>query len=180
MNNYGGAIEFGKALFLLTEEVGTTERVYGESLAVREIVSESPEYLKLLDTPALSTDERLSLIDEAFAPFDEHLVNAIKLLVERRMAYTIPRVLVAYEDEYLEARGIVRAEAVTAVPLTEAQTAALKARLESITGKVIIIKNKIDPSILGGIKLRYMGIQRDGSVRGRLDDIRERLENTAI
>ena len=76
MNNYGGAIEFGKALFLLTEEVGTTERVYSESLAVREIASENPEYLKLLDTPALSTDERLSLIDEAFSPFDEHLVNA--------------------------------------------------------------------------------------------------------
>ena len=180
MNNNGGAIEFGKALFLLTEEAGTTERVYGEVLSLGEVITAEPEYLKLLDTPALTTDERIALVDEAFSSVDGHLLNAIKLLVERRMAHALCRFFSSYVDEYMEARGIIRAEAVTAVALTESESESLKARLESITGKRVIIQNRIDESILGGIKLRYMGIQRDGSLKGRLDEVRERLAKATI
>lgn len=165
------AVDYGRALLMLTEEVGTTEQVYGETLAIREILTECDGYTKLLDTPALSVEERLALVDEAFSSVDTNLKNLIKLLTERRMAHAIPRILSAYEDEYLESRGIVRAEAVTTVPLTEAQKDALKLKLEKITGKQIIIENRIDPSILGGIKVRYMGIQQDGSVRCRLDEL---------
>ena len=51
------AKEYGKALFLLTEEDGTTAAVAGELEALREILRENPRYEKLLDTPALGKDE---------------------------------------------------------------------------------------------------------------------------
>ena len=174
------ALDYARAMFMLTEEVGTTERVREEALAICELLSECDGYTRLLDTPALSVDERLALVDEAFSSFDTYLVNLIKLLVEGRMAHILPRVLVAYEDEYMEARGIVRCEAITAVALSAGQTAALKGKLEKITGKEIIINNKIDPSILGGIKIRYMGIQVDGSVKCRLDEFRSLLDSAVI
>ena len=64
--------------------------------------------------------------------------------------------------------------------MTKTQLDAMKAKLAKITGKHIIIKNTVDPTILGGVKIRYSGIQLDGSVKTRLDKFEEGLKNTVI
>ena len=55
-----------------------------------------------------------------------------------------------------------------------------RAKLSAMTGKKIILKNTISPEILGGVKLRYSGIQLDGSVKTRLDKFEASLKNTVI
>ena len=85
-----------------------------------------------------------------------------------------------YEELYDSARGIERVEAITAVALTEAQLTALTKRLNAMTGKRAVIKNTVDPTILGGVKLRYQGKQLDGSVKTRLDKFEAALKSTVI
>ena len=177
---YGIAREYGRALFMLTEELGTTERVRDEARAVAELLSSNSDYVKMLDTPALTADERVSLVDGAFGTLDTNLLNLLKILAQRRLSYAMTRTLRSYEDEYMESRGIIRAEVVSAIALNDAQSEALATKLSGVTGKQVILVNKVDPSILGGIKLRYMGIQRDGSVKTRLDDFARSLGETVI
>lgn len=177
---YSAAREYGRALFLLTEELGTTERVREEARAISDLFLANPEYERMLDTPALSPDERIALIDGALADFDESLLNLVKILIERRMAYAVVRTLRAFDEEYMESRGIIRAEVISAIPLTDSQSARIEEKLGKITGKQVIIENKVDPSLLGGIKLRYMGIQRDGSIKTRLDDFASSLKGAVI
>lgn len=175
-----GAGEYGRALFLLCEEEGRTERVLEELGALMELLAENPTYTKLLDTPAVVKEERLSLIDEAFSSFDENLKNLIKILAEARITHLLPEVRAAFDDAYFEARGILHAEAITAVALTAEQSARLTKNLEAKTGKKVILKNKIDRSTLGGVILRYAGVQLDGSVKTRLDKFEEALTATVI
>ena len=177
---YDTSREYGRALFLLTEELGTTERVREEAGAVSDLFLANPDYERMLDTPALSPDERIALIDGALAGFDENLLNLVKILIERRMAYAVVRTLRAYEEEYMESRGIIRAEVISAISLTDSQKKRIEEKLGKITGKQVIIDNKVDPSLLGGIKLRYMGIQRDGSIKTRLDDFASSLKGAVI
>ena len=172
--------EYGKALFSLTEEEGTTDAVLGEIKLVEEIFAKNPEYTKLLDTPALGKDEKIVLIDGAFGTLNENLLNLIKILCERHATHTIPLVAKTYAALYNESRGIEEVEAVSVRPLSDMQVQALKEKLARITGKTIILKNTVDPSILGGLKLRYSGIQLDGSVKTRLDKFSEGLKNTVI
>ena len=174
------AVEYGRALFMLTEEVGNTEKVREDVRILLAVLKENPDLVNLLDTPAVSKDERLGVIDAALASLDENLTNLVKILAERREAHSLPKVLDAYLAIYDEARGIERVEAVTAVPLTDGQTERLKAKLEKQTGKTVIIKNTVDPAILGGIKLRYMGIQLDGSLKSRLDSFERVLTDMII
>ena len=175
-----GVGEYGHALFLLCEEEGTTERVLEELSALDNLLSENPTYTKLLDTPAVVKEERLSLIDEAFSAFDGNLKNLIKILAEARLTHLLHEVCTAFTDAYYEARGILHAEAITAVALTDAQSAALCGKLEAKTGKKVILKNKIDRSTLGGVVLRYGGVQLDGSVKTRLDKFEEALTEAII
>lgn len=174
------ARSIGNALFLIAEEDGVTERIAEDVGTVRAVLSESPQYVKLLDTPALSKDERIALIDNAFSSVDERLLNLLKILAEQRGVYLFAKVFDTYEELYDSARGIERVEAITAVALTEAQLTALTKKLNAMTGKTAVIKNTVDPTILGGVKLRYQGKQLDGSVKTRLDKFEAALKSTVI
>lgn len=172
--------EYGRALFLITEEEHTTEQVLGDVLTARTLFVENPDYAKLLDTPALAKEERIRIIDNALRTLDTALTNLIKILAEKHLSYLVPKALDAYLSLYDESRGIERVEAITARPLTQEQTARLVAKLAAKTGKKIIVKNTVDPSILGGMKLRYSGTQLDGSVRTRLDGLEDVLARTVL
>ena len=172
--------EYGRALFLLCEESATTEGVKEDVSTVCRVFSEFPEYIKLLDTPRLQKQEKLSLIDEAFSSLDLNLKNLIKILSERHLVHSFTHIAREYNALYDESRGIERVEAITAIPMTDEQLAKLKDKLSSMTGKRIIIKNTINPEILGGVTLRYSGTQIDGSVKTRLDKFGKTLKNTVI
>ena len=174
------AKEYAKALFLLTEEERTTPVVADQLQTVKRILSENPKYIQLLDTPALAKEEKLGLIDRAFASLDGSLLNLIKILCEKHAVYQFSRMADAYAVLYDESRGIERVEAVTAVAMQKHQIAAMKKKLESMTGKTVMIRNTVDPSILGGVILRYSGTQLDGSIRARLESFEKSLKGLVI
>lgn len=172
--------EYGRALFMLAEECGSTESVLRDVCAADEIFKINPKYVKLLDTPAITKAEKLSLIDEAFSSLDKNLVNLIKILCERHSVFTFHEVTKEFSALYDASRGIEHVEAVTAVAMSERQLERMREKLSAMTGKKIIIKNTVCPEILGGVKLRYSGTQLDGSVKTRLDSFEKSLKNTVI
>ena len=174
------AKEYGKALFLLTEEEGSTETVLSDIKIVKDAMLQHPSYEKLLDTPALPKNEKIALLDKAFASIDEMLLNFLKLLCEKRAIYLFPKAADEYLKLYDESRGVERVEAITAIPMTKTQIDALCIKLASLTGKQIVLKNTVDKSILGGMKLRYAGIQIDGSIQKRLESFEQSLKNIII
>lgn len=174
------AKEYGKALFLLTEEEKLTESILADLKIARDAMLQNPTYEKLLDTPALSKAEKIDLIDKAFSSLHELLSNFMKLLCEKRAIYLFPKAVEEYLRLYDESRGIERVEVVTAIEMTESQKDALTKKLAANLGKTIVIKNTVDKTILGGVKLRYAGIQLDGSVQKRLESFEKNLKNIVI
>lgn len=174
------ANEYGRALFLITEEDRVTDEVLSDVKMAERIFKENPDYLKLLSSPAVPKEERVGLADKALSGLDWRLLNLIKILVENREISAFDKVAKVYSELYDQSRGILRVEAISALPLSEKQSAALKAKLTATLHKTVIITNTVDRSILGGMKLRYSGTQLDGSVKTRLDKFEEALKNTVI
>ena len=174
------AREYGKALFLLAEEEGTTELALGDIRLVKEAMSKHPTYETLLDTPALPVETKLGLIDEAFAGINANVKNLLKILCEKHATHDMPKVASVFEALYDEARGNLRVEAITALPMTKKQLAAMQNKLELQTGKHIFIENIVDASILGGVTLRYGGVQIDGSVKARLESLEKSLKGLVV
>ena len=174
------AKEYGKALFLITEEDGVSDKILSDINLTEGVLKANPDYVKLLNSPALSKDERVELVGKAFSGIDERLSNLLKLLTERRIMHIFDKAAKTYKTLYDESRGIVRVEAVTAVPLSDKQAKAIKDKLTYSLRKTIVLSNTVDASILGGVKLRYSGVQLDGSVKTRLDKFEAALKNTVI
>ena len=110
----------------------------------------------------------------------ECLLNLIKILIEKRDMRYFSKVASEYYSLYDTSRGILRVEAVTAIPLTDSQRDAMTKKLSSSLNKTVILTNAVDKSTLGGVKIRYSGVQLDGSVKTRLDKFESALKNSVI
>lgn len=175
-----GAANYAEALFSLSEELHVSDRVLSDVTAAADALSANPDYLKLTDTPALSVPEKLELMSRAFSALGEEVRNLLFILCEKHSVHIFREIAKEYVSLYNESRGICPAEVTSAVALSPDQLDRIGKKLESLTGKTVIIKNKIDRDLLGGIKLAFMGRQLDGSLRARLSAIEDGLKNTIL
>lgn len=171
---------YGKALFELAAENGTDAQVREELELVRAALRQQPDYVTLLDTPAVATEEKLRLLREAFGMMDPMLLNFLSILCEKRAMYQLSACADVYDRCFDEAHDLLRATAITAVPMQERQKDALIEKLSGITGKTVILTNCIDETLIGGMRLRYGGVQLDDSIRSRLDKLRRSLSETIV
>ena len=171
---------YGKALFELAAENGSDCLVREELALIRMVLKENRSYVTLLDTPAVPTEEKQALLRQAFGAVDPMLLNFLSLLCEKRSFYLFFACADAYDGFYDEAHNLLRATAITAVPMQAYQMDALSKKLESITDKTVILTNRIDENLIGGITLRYGGVQLDDSIRSRLDKLRRSLSDTIV
>lgn len=170
---------YGDALYQLAAEENLQQPIAEQLGAVQQIFAENPAYAKLLDMPSVAKAERTKAIDEAFnGQVEPYLLNFLKILCEKGAVHILPECAAQYTARYNEERGIVVATAMTAVPLTNAQHAALQQKLATITGKTIELHNRVSADCLGGVRLEMEGVQLDGTVQNRLNELRRRLSST--
>ena len=175
MNKFSS--QYGRALYSLAKDENIEEVIAEELDAIEEIIKENKDYVKLLDTPALSVEERIKLCDEAFSSFNIILLNFIKILVEKKSVRELLSCKKEYFKEYDKDKNIERAVAITKIPLSEEQILEIKKKAENITGKTVYIKNEISDDVIGGVILRFSDSQYDGSVKGRLKEMENLLKS---
>lgn len=174
------ANDYSKALYELAQEEGRQEAILEQMRTVRALFQQEPDYVTLLDTPALSKEQRIGLLDASFQSLDPYLLNFLKILCEKHGIRQYAACADGYEAYYDKAHDILRATAITAAPMTQMQTDALKRKLEHMTKKTVVLRNVIDPDVLGGVTLRFGGLQFDGSLQSRLDELRQALKSAIV
>lgn len=169
---------YAEAAFQLAERDGSIETWRRE---LEQAAAETDgQLMAVLANPALPLDERLTAANRVFAGLSQPVRNLVLLLVKRHRIEQLPRV--AGEFARLDDRrnGITHATATSAAPLTDLETRALTARLEQMTGGRIALTTDVDESLLGGLVVRVGDRLIDGSVRGRLERLRNQLASGAL
>ncbi len=166
------ASEYAAALFELAAEENVKNDVADSLKAVKESILREPSYVDLLATPGISTEEREGIIDEAYGKYiHEYAVSFVKLLCVRGHI----RVLLECVDEFLrlyeESDGMICADVISAVPLSENEKSKLQKKLEAKLSRRVELVCSVDKSILGGVIVRADGKVMDGSLRTRLADM---------
>ena len=172
---------YADALYSLMKEDGVSEAGLNQLKQVRDLFRENPDYLRLLGAPNVPLAERLGLLDEALAgQVHPYVLNLLKLLCERGHIQEFRSCFVRYRADYMKDNGILEATAVTAVPLRAEQAERISQKLRALTGQRVDVFNRVDPSVLGGIRLEFDGRELDGTVRRRLDGIEKTLSETVL
>ena len=172
---------YGESLYELAKEENLTKLI-GDQLAVlQQAFRQEPDFVRLLSSPNLTKTERCQILDDSFrGKVHSYLLNFLKILTEKNYMRYFSDCCDAYTEHYDQDNGILRVEAVSAVELTTEQKDKLTQKLSRITGKEIVLRNRIDPAVLGGIRLDYDGQRLDDTVSHRLDAIRNVLNKTVL
>ena len=167
---------YGGSLYDLAAEEGLETRILGELDEVQQLLKQNPDYLRLLSTPSIPKKERCGLLDEALrGQVHLYVLNFLKILCEKGTLRELSGCARAYRIRYNQAHGILEATATTAVAMTEQQAKGLHEKLEKVTGRHIDLKTKVEPAVLGGIRLDIEGTELDGTVRSRLAGLRSSI-----
>ena len=172
---------YGDALYSLALEDGLTAQILEELTVLERSFHQEPDFIRLLSTPNLSKQERCQILDDSFrGKVHAYVLNFLKILTEKGYMRHFYDCCVAYEESYNRDNGIVPVTAITAVALSNEQHEKLTGKLSRVTGKQIKLLNKVDPSVLGGVRLDYDGKRLDDTVSHRMDSITKALKNTVL
>jgi F-type H+-transporting ATPase subunit delta len=171
-------LRYAQALFELAKGQGDARVVEADLKSLKGMRAESADLRTLIGSPGFDAAEKgkaLAAIAEAagFAPTTKKFLG---LVAANRRASALPGMIAAFEKLAAEDRGAVSAQVVTAMPLTDAQSKALAAALRTALGKDPEIDTRVDPAILGGLKVRVGSRLYDASLKSRLDSLKFALK----
>ena len=166
--------DYAVALFAIACEENSTRELWDALDRASTVFAENPALLSMLDAPALSQAERLAVLERVFGELlPSRVLSLLKLLAEKRRVSLLLDIRKEYRT-LLDAReSLTTAHVVSAVPLTNAEKEALCRHLEAISGGTVTLAPRIDPDILGGLIVEMNGQVMDGSLRHRLDEIKD-------
>ena len=137
----------------------------------------SPELRNFLKSPAVTKEEKRSVAAKISARLgaSKILRNFLFVIIDHQRMHQLPEILETFQNVLRERQGIANAEIFSAVALNDAQKTEMKQTLERVTGKKIEAKFSLDLNLLGGTLVRVGDTIYDGSLRNRLNGLRERL-----
>lgn len=86
----------------------------------------------------------------------------------------------AFQRRYFAAHNIAEAVVTSAASLSKEQEELLKKKLETMSGKTVVMELKTDPSVLAGVRVELDGKLFDGTVKGRLAELSRRISDTVV
>ena len=168
--------EYGEGLYALCAEEHIEQEALREVLSLRESFRENGDFLRLLGNMTLSKAQRVKIVDDTLkGSVHEYVLSFLKLLVERGGIHEFSECADAYQACYNREHGVVEAVVTTAKPLDAGQKQKLTEKLQSMTGKEVVIKEKVDASVLGGVLLQMDGKRYDSTVAHRLQAIKQAM-----
>ena len=172
---------YSEALFSLAKEEDRIEELQKELKILCELVGENPQFLEFLVTPKISKEEKRSFVDTVLGgKFSQEIVNLTKVLIDKKRTNEILDIVEVFDKTVLSHHDLIAAAAYSAVPLSAPELEALKAKLTQLTGKQVSLENIIDPSVIGGIRLKVGDRVIDGSLKRRLEDLKDNLAQLIV
>lgn len=172
----GLAKEYGEALFELARDEQQLEEMHGEVTEIGALMKAQPAFVKLLSSRAIERETRVQVVDDTFGGRAlPYIVNFMKLLVEKERFDCFPDCVTWFHQRYNEELGIVEAVVTSAVALSDNDREALRQKLEQIAGHKVALITRIDPSVIGGVRVEMEGRRYDNTIQNKLGRLRQSL-----
>ena len=172
---------YAEALFEAARECDELEGTLDDLKEFVAALEESEELRLFFYGGQIPERQKRRAIDGLTEGMKTSTTNFLKVLVDNGREEILEEVLVRYEELVKEHLGRIEVEVTTAVELSEEQLDRLRERLGGVLeGREIILETNVDPDLIGGAVFRYGGRMMDGSIRGRLESLREGMLERSV
>jgi F-type H+-transporting ATPase subunit delta len=172
---------YAEALFEAARDQDELEEVYSDLGEFVTALRESEELRLFFYGGQVPERQKRRALDGLTEGMKTQATNFLKVLVDNGREEILEEVLGRYEQLVKEHLGRIEVQVTTAVGLSEEQLDGLKERLARVLeGREIILETDVDPDLIGGAVFRFGGRMMDGSIRGRLESLREEMLERSV
>ena len=167
---------YANALFEVAQVEGSLTSVENELFALARALESNDDLRNTLTDAAIPVERRQGVVEDLLGNRTSPVTAAlVSFVVGSGRARDLPAIIDRLVQRAAQAKNKVVAEVRTAVPLTDDQRTRLAEALGKATGKSVEVKAIVDPSVLGGVVAQIGDTVIDGSVRNRLEQLREAI-----
>lgn len=170
---------YGDAFFSLCceeNESGLTETLE-ELSQLSKVFSENPDFTKLMGTPTVSLEEKLSFIEEIASKgkLSSLTANLLCVLTEKGRMGCFAGIVKRFREQYNDKFKLAEITVTASEPLSAEMKNKIAEKMSKIIGKTVTINERVDKSIIGGVIIDHGSRRYDGSVKARLNELSKEL-----
>ena len=166
---------YAKALFDAAKAAGCLPQAREELGDLVAALGESHDLRNLLHNPQIDARAKKAGLDAVFADADAVFRNFLRTVADKGRLREIEEMHGELERLVADEERVLSVELTTADELSDADAAGIAGQIERACGRRVEASRSVDPALIGGIVLRAGSFRVDGSVRGRLDSLRQEL-----
>jgi F-type H+-transporting ATPase subunit delta len=168
---------YATALADVVSRSGETEAIKTELRTWAQLMAEHADLQNAFGNPAISHQKKEKVLEAVIARAKPSMTTAnfLRVLLQNSRLTELADIIIRFEAVIEERSGVVSAEVASARELSDVQRRELKANLEKQTGKQVNVNFAVDPGLIGGVVARIGSTVYDGSIRTKLENLREEL-----
>ena len=175
------AKKYSQALFSLAEENDKFVEFQDELNLIKEAFTDHKEFRNVLFHPRIKIEEKKRIFHRIFGEeISQDIYNFVKLLIDKRRIFFIKAIIDQFNNLVNEKEKIIEIEVVSAIELEENMINRLKEKIEKEMNYEVILKNTVNPDILGGLVLKIGDKIIDGSIQNKLDTLSKKIEKIPV
>lgn len=171
---------YAQALLELAQSESKVDSVAAEVQQIKDLLAHNPDVIRLLASRVLSHEERDAAFVQAFkGKVSDLFFRFLRVLIKRDRFDEFPGIATAFLHLVDKEHGTIDVHAYVALPLTPEAESSITTRIKALSGRDVRLSQHVDPSLIGGLKLRVGDEMIDGSVVTQLRLIEQKLMETS-
>ena len=170
---------YGRSLFEVAQENDKLDEVKDQLGQFADALDENRELQVFFFSPYFSSQEKKDGIEKVVENGDEHVVRFLELLAERHRMPALMRIRREYDRLWAQENKLLPVTITSAVELDEDTVKDLGQKIEDQTGQDIELTAKVDPDLIGGLRMQVGNMIYDATIRGRLEKLRREVARAA-
>lgn len=174
MNNPRLNIRYAQSVFDLALERNEVDIVRKNMKRIATICDENPDFVAMLNSPIINGDKKTAIFHKLFLPeMDKLTMGFAEIVIRKKREKHLHHIALKFEELYLEYKNIKKALIISAVPLTENLRKEIKQLLEEETKGEIMMEEKVNPDIIGGLIIQMGNQLFNDSIHHKLEKLRK-------
>ena len=160
-------------------DIALQEILLNEIVVIEDAISQIKNAKDVFESPIISNTEKKELIKKVFSgKVNERILNFLFILIDNYRFNTLKEIQDQLTKIVNKSKKIAIAEVHSVSELDKDTLENLTKVLENVLpqGEKVTIESKISPELIGGVKVKINDLVYDGSIKGRLENIKQKLE----
>lgn len=174
MNNPRLNIRYAQSIFDLALERDEVEVVRENMKWISTVCEQNPDLVAMLKSPIINSDKKITVFHKLFLPeMDKLTMGFVEIVIRKKRERHLHHIALKFEELYLEYKNIKKALVISAMPITENLRKQIKQLLEEETKGEIVMEERVNPAIIGGLIIQMGDLLFNDSIHHKLEKLRK-------